>query len=500
MKLIRRRTLFHQRRTSNLYRLFGLVILIFAGIWFTWRLSTGVIRNPFYPTPTSTRSINSMVLEGEAQFQAGNLDLAIVAYQQAAAQGSVGDPAVWTELARIQAYSSSLLSNDADRLARLTEALQSANQAVAIAPDDSDAYAIRAFVQDWDADPALDPLRSGDKKAADFIFAAQKDAVQSLSLNSQNPLGLAYYAEILIDQQKWDQAALYIKPAVQLGPQVMDVHRVYGYYLESTANYSEAIAEYQKALAIDPNLTFLYITIGHNYRTLAFLSPTGAQQNVLYNSARENYGKAITIDNQLKLTDPSINDPSPYIAIAKTYAQQGQFFAAALNAQEAIAIDPTNADLYGQLGDIYKRGRNFETSIIALRCAVEGCDALASCQAVLAGSDCVGVEVKPLVLNPNSATYYLDLGSVLSAFAPNKPEYCPEVVKLLNAIETAYPENTIITRNANVGLQICAEVTTGLTQTPATTLTPGATQVNTATPTAPFMPTPSQAPNYTPFP
>ncbi len=52
-----------------------------------------------------------------------------------------------------------------------------------------------------------------------------------------------------------------------------------------------------------------------------------------------------------------ILDPSPYLAIAKTYAQQGEFFAAARNAQEAIKLDPTNADLYGQLGDIYKRGQ-----------------------------------------------------------------------------------------------------------------------------------------------
>ncbi len=468
MKVNRRRTLFYQRRTSNLYRLFILVILILAGVWFIVQLGTGKFRNPFEPTPTSTRTINSLVLEGETQFKAGALSLAIAAYQQATTQGSSGDPHVWTELARIQAYSSRLLSNDADRLQRLTEALQSANQAVSIAPDDSDALAIRSFVLDWNADPALDPLRAGDKKASDFIFDAEQDAVHALSLNSQNPLALAYYAEILIDDQKWNQAELYIKPALELGPQVMDVHRVYGYYLESTLNYSQAIEEYQKALAIDPNLTFLYISIGHNYRTLAFLSTLPAQQSDLYNNARKSYAKAITINDQLK-----ISDPSPYLAIAKTYAQQGQFFAAALNAQTAIGLDPTNADLYGQLGDIYKRGRNFETSIIALRCAVEGCDAAASCQAVLAGSDCVGVTVKPLVLNPNSATYYLDLGSVLSAFAPNKPEYCPEVVSLLTQLKVAYPDNTVITRNADVGLAICAEVTTALTQTPVTA--PGAT-------------------------
>jgi tetratricopeptide (TPR) repeat protein len=467
MKVNRRRRLFYQHRTSNLYRLFILVILILAGIWFTTRLSTGSIRNPFDPTPTSTRTINSLVLEGETQFNAGALNLAIAAYQQAAAQGSAGDPAVWTELARIQTYSSRLLSNDADRLNRLTEALQSANQAVALAPDNSDAFAIRSFVLDWNADPALDPLRTEDKKAADFIFDAEQDAVHALSLNSQNPLALAFYAEILVDELKWNQAELYIKPALELGPHVMDVHRVYGYYLESTTNYRQAIEEYQQALNINPNLTFLYITIGHNYRTLAFLSTVPAQQNDLYKSARASYAKAITINDQLK-----ISDPSPYLAIAKTYAQQGQFFAAALNAQKAIELDPTNADLYGQLGNIYKRGRNFETSIIALRCAVEGCDASASCQAVLAGSDCIGVEVKPLVLNPNSATYYLDLGSVLSAFAPTKPEYCPEVVSLLTQLKLAYPDNTVITRNADVGLAICAEVTAGLEQTPIST--PGA--------------------------
>ncbi len=481
MKLIRRRSLFHQHRSSSLYRLFVLVILILAGVWFTLQLHTGTIRNPFQPTPTSTRTTNSLALEGEAQFQAGALNLAITAYQNATAQDSSGDPQVWTELARIQAYSSRLMSNDSDRLTRLTEALQSANQAVALAPDDSDAYAVRSFVLDWNADPALDPLRTGNKKAADFIFEADQDAVQALHLNNENPLALAYYAEILIDEQKWDQASLYITPALQLGPDIMDVHRVYGYYLESTANYRQAIEEYQKALAISPNLTFLYITIGLNYRTLAFLSTIPTEQSDLYNSARANFAKAIAINDQLQ-----INDPTPYLAIAKSYAQQGQFFAAALNAQKAIELDPSNADLYGQLGDIYKRGRNFETSIIALRCAVEGCDAATSCQAVLAGSACVGAEVKPLVLNPNSATYYLDLGSVLSAFAPNKPEYCPEVNSLLTQIKVAYPDNTIITRNADVGLAICAEVTGALTQTPVTTpganVTPGASATPLATP------------------
>jgi tetratricopeptide (TPR) repeat protein len=312
MKVNRRRTLFYQRRTSNIYRLFTLAILILAGGWLAIRLHTGEIRSPFSPTPTSTRTINSFVLEGDAFFDAGNLNAAITAYQQAT-QVDASNPQVWAKLARIQTYSSRLLSSDVDRLARLTEALKSADQAIALAPDDSDVLAIHAFVLDWNADPALDSLRSGGQTAAKIMFNADQEALHAIQQNGQNALALAFYAEILIDQQKWTQAEQYILQAVNLGPQMMDVHRVYGYYLESIGDYRQAIEEYQNALRINPNLTFLYISIGQNYRILAFRSPQGAQQNELYTQANANFGKAITINDQLQ-----IKDPLPYVAIANT--------------------------------------------------------------------------------------------------------------------------------------------------------------------------------------
>jgi tetratricopeptide (TPR) repeat protein len=484
MKVNRRRTLFYQRRTSNIYRLFTLAILILAGGWLAIRLHTGEIRSPFSPTPTSTRTINSFVLEGDAFFDAGNLNAAITAYQQAT-QVDASNPQVWAKLARIQTYSSRLLSSDVDRLARLTEALKSADQAIALAPDDSDVLAIHAFVLDWNADPALDSLRSGGQTAAKIMFNADQEALHAIQQNGQNALALAFYAEILIDQQKWTQAEQYILQAVNLGPQMMDVHRVYGYYLESIGDYRQAIEEYQNALRINPNLTFLYISIGQNYRILAFRSPQGAQQNELYTQANANFGKAITINDQLQ-----IKDPLPYVAIANTYAQEGQFFASALNAQKAVELDPTNADLYGKLGNIYKRGRNYETAIIALKCAVRGCTPAESCTA---RNGCpvgdAGVQVQGLALNPNSATYYLDDGSVLSAFAPPHPEYCPEVNDILTQLVNTYPDNTIITRNANAGLAICSEVSASLTQTS----TPNPKGVSTSTPVY-TLPTPVYTP------
>ena len=483
MKVTRRRALFYQRRTSNLYRLFALALFILAGVWIVIRLHTGDIRNPFDPTPTSTRTINSWVMEGEASFNAGDLPAAITAYQEAA-KVDPNDAEALAELARIQAYSSRLLSNDTDRLARLTEAQQSADQAKALAPDDSNVLAIRAFVLDWNADPNLDALRTGGSTAAKLIIEADQEALRAISSNSQDPLALAFYAEILIDELKWTQAEQYIQSALQLGPQVMDVHRVYGYFLESNRYYSQAIEEYQKALTINPNLTFLYISIGHNYRTLANNSSPGYQQTQLYNQALESYSKAVSLNVQLK-----IHDPSPYLAIAKTYVQQGEFFAAALNAQKAVTLDPTNADLYGQLGGIYKSGRNFETAIIALQCAVDGCTPAESC---LARNGCpagdAGVTVIPLPLTPRSATYYLDYGSVLAAFSPQKPSNCDGAVRVLSLLIQDYGTDQIIMSNAQDGLSICANVTAAQTQTPTPVTLPAFTTI---TPPAPV---------YTPHP
>ncbi len=310
-----------------------------------------------------------------------------------------------------------------------------------------------------------------------LIIEAEQEALQAIQVDGKNPLALAFYAEILIDEQKWTQAEPNIQSALQLGPQVMDVHRVNAYYLESTRDYLQAIEEYQQSLTVNPNLTFLYISIGHNYRALALNIPPGSQQTTYYNQALDSYAKAVSLNVQLK-----ISDPSPYLAIAKTYSQMGEFFAAALNAQKAIALDPTNADLYGQLGIVYKSGRNFETSIVALKCAVRGCTASESCTArngCPAGDP--GNSIQPLPLNPVSAYYYLNYGSVLSAW-PNLPGYCTEAVDVLTIVKNAYPDVVDIVRNADAGLSICADVQASWTQTPTPVNVPPSTLFNTPTP------------------
>ena len=467
MKVPPRRALFNKRRYNNIYRLLGLVALLIVAVYYATGFDSGRIRNPFSPPPTSTRTANSLVMEGDASFDAGKLDAAILAYQEAVLV-EPNNALLWADLARVQAYSSRSLTSDSARLIRLEDALASSGTALSLAPENSQVIAVHAFVLDW---YGTHPLAE-DGQAQ--LNRAEQQALLALSLDPNSALALAFYAEILIDQQKWNQAEQYIQRALTRGSELMDVHRVYAYFLESTLNYNQAILEYQAALEINPNLTFLYISIGQNYRALAARTSIPAQQKTLYEQALSSFEKAVHLNEQLE-----IQDPLPFVAIAKTYAQQGEFFAAARNALKAVEIEPNNPDLYGQLGNIYKRGRNFETSIFALKCAVRGCSPAESCEArggCFAGD--TGTTVIGLPLNASSAPYYLDYGSVLAAFSPRYPSYCVDAVDVLTQLIDAYGDDPILRINAEDGLAICASVS--FAQTPTLVIIP--TLVSTPTP------------------
>jgi tetratricopeptide (TPR) repeat protein len=395
-------------------------------------MERGQIQPLFLPTPTPTRTANSYILEGETLFKAGALEKAISAYQEAVK--IVSDPKVWAELARVQTYSSSLLSTDAQRFDRTEEALNSIDQAIALNPDDADAHAIRSLVLDWYAASPL--ITDVDRRAA--LNDAEAAAVRALQLDSQNGLALAFFAEILVDQQKWSQAEETIQQAVALAPDSMDVRRVYGYVRESLGQYRAAIDEYEKASEIDPNLTFLYIFIGRNYLSLE-----------VHNRALEYFERAASINERL-----GIQDPVPYIEIAKTYTRDGEFFVAALNAEKALTFDPSNPNTYGQLGTIYTKARNYESAKPAFQCAVRGCSAGENeiAQKVLDQ----GVEVRGLPLTSGTvAFYYVQYGSVLAALSRPNQNYCPDAFEVLEEVGAKYPDDPIFEEIIQENTAIC---------------------------------------------
>ena len=103
---------FHpEKRHSNPYRVLLWITLIAAGVWLFLQLQVGQVEPFFMPTPTPTRMSESYNMEAETLFNAGDLEGAISAYQEAT-RVDPNNAHAWAELARIQTYSSSLLSTD----------------------------------------------------------------------------------------------------------------------------------------------------------------------------------------------------------------------------------------------------------------------------------------------------------------------------------------------------------------------------------------------------
>ena len=118
MNMSPRRNLFYRKQGPNIYRLFFLVVMILGGVWLIRKVDRGEVKPLFLPTATPTRYAESFSMEGDAQFTAGNMDKAIEAYKEAV-RVDPNNAEVWAKLARIQTYSSSLLTTDDDQRERL---------------------------------------------------------------------------------------------------------------------------------------------------------------------------------------------------------------------------------------------------------------------------------------------------------------------------------------------------------------------------------------------
>lgn len=449
------------RPGSNFFRVTLWLALILGAAWLILSYQRGQIKSPLSPTSTPTRVAASYFLEAQAYFEAGKLDDpsnatpgpgvprindAIDAYK-AALETDPNNAQAWAELARIQAYSSSMQRNDTERLTRLAEAKASADIAIGLDPEDSTIRAIRAFVLDW---YAFSPLIDAEQQQT-LLIEAEREASRAFQLDPENALALAYYAEILADQQKWTQAEKYAAQAVAKDSSLMDTHRVYGYVLETLGKYNSAIQQYQEAIRINPNMTFIYVRIGQNFRE-GIRNPE---------RALDYFDRAAKINEQL-----GIQNPLPYIEIARTYTQIGQFFVASINAEKALKLDPTNAQTYGQLGIIFRRARNYEGAVPLLKCAVRGCTAEENelGQTIVQGLPLTSITV---------AYYYVEYGTNLAFLSRPNENYCSEAISVLEEVRLAYGDDPTLISIIEDSEGICRRLEGGQIAVPTITSMPG---------------------------
>jgi tetratricopeptide (TPR) repeat protein len=285
------------------------------------------------------------------------------------------------------------------------------------------------------------------------LVEAEREASRAFQIDPENALALAYYAEILADEQKWTQAEKYAAQAVTRDPSSMDTHRVYGYVLETLGKYNSAIQQYQEAVRISPNMTFLYLRIGQNFRE-GIKNPDRA----LYY-----FDRAAMINNSL-----GVQNPLPYIEIARTYAQIGQFFAASINAEKALKLDPTSATTYGQLGIIFRRARNYEGAMSLLKCAVRGCTASEN---EMGETDVQGLPLTSLTV----AYYYVEYGTNLAFLSRVNENYCPEALQVLDEVRQSYPDDPTLMGIVEDSEGICRRLEAGQAPVPTITTMPTTT-------------------------
>jgi tetratricopeptide (TPR) repeat protein len=371
---------------------------IAAGSILLYLLGSGTVRSPYAAPPTATRSAQSFTEEGDAFFAAGQLEKAIEAYAQATAVDPK-NPVTLAELARIQTYSSALIISTKAQSDRLAEARTNIQKAIDLDKENGHSYTIQTLVLDWSSNPLFYAADDVDTPAQ-YLNQAFQASVTALRLLPNDALALAFQAEVLVDQTNWSQALDKGAQAVKIDPNIMDVRRAYGYVLESNGYYSDAIEQYNAAIRINPNLPFLYMRLGANYRHIGETTedPNLAPQMIL--DALDAFSRAAALNDK---------DPLPYLSIANTYANQGEFFIAERNAQKALSLDNTNASIYGRLGTIYYKAKNYESARIVLKCAVLGCTALENEEQ--------GVAIAGLPLAANTLDFYYIFGSVSAFYA-----------------------------------------------------------------------------------
>ena len=405
-----------RRRTSN-----PLVILLLIGLIgaVTYVNLVVVPATPplFIPTRTPTRAPETYIKDAEELVAQGKFTQAISAYKQAI-QSDAKNPVNFINIARLQVFTGSY-----------QDAIDNTQNALLLSSNNSMAYAIRGWAQSFKGD----------------YLEAEGSLKKAMELDPKNGIAYAYYAESLALQYQAGKDVLGLvqkasdasRTAQQLAPNTLETHRARGIVLSITQNNEEAAREFEAAIVLNPNIADLHLNLGVCYRAL------------------QQYSKAIEEFNRANALNPS--DPLANTYISRTYLTVGDFAKAIQYAQAAIKINPKDPFLYGNLGTMYYRNKQYTESIAPFRLAVRG------------GATSDGVEVKGLPLDYGRiAEYYYFYG--LAAARLNQ---CSEAVSLSQLIQQGVPNDETAVYNAKEMINICQQNING-TSTPTRGVTPAA--------------------------
>lgn len=410
-----------RRKRSNPWRILALALLVGAALYFN---EVVVPKTPplFIPTPTPTRSPESFVSEAQTLETQGKINQAIQAYKKAA-EVDPKNPLNYIAMARLQIYAGNY-----------QEAATNAANALLLNPNNATAHALRGWALGFTGD----------------FLEAEGALRRALELDPNNAAAYSYLAEVTVlkiqagqgDLNSLQKAIESSRKAEELAPGQMETHRARGVVLEQTANYEEAVREFESAIARNPNIADLHLALGRNYRAL------------------QQYDKAVEEFNRANALNPT--DPLSLTYISRTYATVGEYAKAIQFAQQALKISPDDPYLWGNLGQMLYRNREYPGAVSALRLAVRG------------GTTEDGVLVKGLPLDYGRvAEYYYTYGLALA-----RRGECGEALEISRTIAEGVPNDETAIYNAQEIVNICKEIAQ----------TPVSPPVETPTPASPITP------------
>ena len=331
------------RRKSSPRRVLLLLILVGVGVLLI--ANQNALREQVIPapTPTATRTAKSYIVEAESLAQTGNLKAAANAYVQAASL-EPENVAVLTTLARIMALTD-----------RTAEAVKWAERAVQAAPQSAAAQAALGMALKFQAGKLA--LQGRDLESGRTLQQALEAAKAAVTLDVNYPEGQAYLAEIYAELGDLENAEVSIQRALGLDPNRSEVRRAQGAVLESQGRYTDAAEAYRQAIALAPNVGYLYLILGRAYTVIA-----SARDASFYTSALDTFKQGAQIDP----TDVRLLDEWGW-----THWTLDQYRDAQEVLEKATLLDPQAWSPRSHLAATYFQRTNYEAAIESFKQALQ---------------------------------------------------------------------------------------------------------------------------------
>ena len=410
------------RRYTNIGRLL-LLAIVAAFLFYVNKVVEPLSPYQFVSSPTPTTSPETFISQAENLAVQGKYSQALLEYQKAI-QSDPKNPAYYLAIARLNIFSGDY-----------AQAVTNASNALLLGNTSSQAEALKGFALAFNG----------------FFLEGESSLKRAIELDGGNPFAYAYlsilYAQQIINGQgaigNLDKAIEASHKAVAIAPNALETHWARGVVLEVTANYQEAIVEYEAATAQNNNIAELHMALGRNFRSL-----------LKYDRAVEEFTRANALN-------PS--DPNPVLNISRIYSEIGEFGKAVKYAEQAVANAPTDPFVYGNLGSMYWKNHQYDKALFAFHLAVQG------------GTTPEGVPVQGLPLAPGRVgEYYYLYGLTLRNLG-----YCGEARQIAQVVMQALPDDEIAIYNAQYILDNCP-INPAV---PTPTMLPSPTPQSTATPT-----------------